>query len=385
MSRTHHTFSLLQAVAAIAGLAILLWSLGLPSLRFAEAANLTMVKDTLSDSAPSVVSNHTIQFITPTSTGGVGAGESITITFPGSSFDFNTFLGAEDIDLATTTDYALQNGAAAGATWGVATTSNTITLTSGTSVIGPSATITIEIGLNATFGTNGDTQITNPAGVTSYPINLSVGTGPADTGETRVAIVDTVLVSASVDTVFNFTVSGLGGGNTINGTTTTGTTTATTIPFGQLVAGVASTAAQQLSVETNASNGFVVTVQADGNLNSATGADIDTFSNGTNILSPTAWSAPAPSIGNENTYGHWGVTTADTSTGVGLTDQFGDQQYIAVATSTPVEVFRHNGPADALEPHVGQTQVAYTVQISSLQEAADDYEAVLTYVATPVF
>ena len=40
MYRASNAFSVLQATAAIVGLAILLWSFGLPSLRFAEAANL---------------------------------------------------------------------------------------------------------------------------------------------------------------------------------------------------------------------------------------------------------------------------------------------------------------------------------------------------------
>jgi hypothetical protein len=34
---------------------------------------------------------------------------------------------------------------------------------------------------------------------------------------------------------------------------------------------------------------------------------------------------------------------------------------------------------------VGSTTVAYKVEITSLQEAAKDYTATLTYIATPVF
>jgi hypothetical protein len=75
MSRTNSTFGLLQAMAFVVGLAIVLWSLGLPTFRFAEAANVRLVSDTLSDSAPSVPSNHTISFVTPT---GVPNGDSIS-------------------------------------------------------------------------------------------------------------------------------------------------------------------------------------------------------------------------------------------------------------------------------------------------------------------
>jgi hypothetical protein len=370
---------MLQAVAAIASLAVLLWSLGVPSLRFAEAANVTQFSDTLSTSQPSVGSDHTIVFTTPT---GLTAGQTIVITFD-SGFVLGA-LGAEDIDFATTSgEFSLQNGAAAGAVWGVSSSSNSLTLTSGSGILAANATVTLQIGLLATTDTNGDTQIVNPTNG-SYPINVNIGAG-TDTGETRVAIIDVVTVTASVDTQLDFQVGGIPQGFTVNGTTTTGSSSATAIPFGELDPGVASTAAQELTVETNARNGFVVTVIADQQLESATGADIDSFANGNNESSPTLWSAPLGTVGTENTYGHWGVTTDDATTGAGLTDQFADQQYVAVSTSTPVEVFRHDGPSDGTGASTGSTTVAYTVQITSLQEAGDDYQAILTYVATPVF
>jgi hypothetical protein len=95
MSRTNSTFGLLQAMAFVVGLAIVLWSLGLPTFRFAEAANVRLVSDTLSDSAPSVPSNHTISFVTPT---GVANGDSIILDFSDGPF----VLGAvafDDVDI----------------------------------------------------------------------------------------------------------------------------------------------------------------------------------------------------------------------------------------------------------------------------------------------
>lgn len=214
--------------------------------------------------------------------------------------------------------------------------------------------------------------------------------GPSDSGETRVAIIAPVVVSATVDTTFTFTVEGMPAGTSINGTTTTGSTTATTIPFGKLVAGVASTTAQQLSVVTNARNGFVVTVQTDGDLMSTTGAEINSFIEGADTSSPTVWQSPVPVIGQDNTYGHWGLTTNDQTLGQSLTDVFtanggGSNKYVAASSTAPVEVFRNDGPADGTTAHVGRTQVGYQVEITSLQEAAEDYSATLTYVATPVF
>jgi hypothetical protein len=380
MKRASNAFSVLQATAAIVSLAIILWSLGLPSFRFAEAANVTTLSDTLSDSGPSVVSNHTIVFTTPT---GVAAGEDIVITFPDNASDFDlSSIGAEDIDLASTSDYAVADGGAVTETWGVATTTFSITLTSGTAVLAPNATVTIEIGTNATFGGGSQTQIVNPTAIgggNSYEILIDAGSTP-DSGSMRVVILPSVEVTATVDTIFTFTVAGVAGGEDANGETTTGPSTATAIPFGKLQALTASTAAQLLTVNTNATNGFVVTVTTDGQLNSATGADIDGFVNGTYTTVPTTWAAPTPVLGTESSYGHWGLTSDDAD----ITTPMAASEFVSASTS-PIEVFSNDGPTNGIGVGVGTTTVGYNVEISALQEAADDYTATLTYVATPVF
>ena len=383
MNRASNAFSVLQATAAIVGLAILLWSLGLPSLRFAEAAGVTGYSDTLSNSAPSAASDHTIEFATPT---GVASGQTIVLTFDSDGQEFDlTDIGEEDVDL-------LEDGTpeSVGTNWlvSVNTTADTVTLTSqgAGGVIAAGATTTILIGLHATNDGTADTQIGNPASTGSYEIAVTAG---ADLGVTEVAIVDTVTVTASVDTLFTFTVDGTPSGTTVNTADTTGgATTATLIPFGNLVGGTASTAAQDLTVVTNAKNGFVVTVQADGQLASANGADIDGFRNGGFDTTPVAWEGPTPSLGDEDSYGHWGLTSDDDTLTPSYTDPFnalaGGDRYVSAST-TPVEVFRHNGPSDGTGTGEGTATIGYKVQISDLQEAAEDYQAVLTYVATPVF
>jgi hypothetical protein len=383
MFKTVKSVGILQAVAAIAGLAVLFWSLGLPSLRFAEAVNLTEVSDTLSDSASSTPSNHTISFVIPNDGSGVAAGETVVVTFPTGDFDF-TNITVNDIDFASSTDYALAESPS-GETWGVATSTSpdTITFTSGSATLAPGATVTIEIGTNATFGATGVNRIVNPSSNGTYKVNLNAG--PTDAGETIVVILDTVHVTASVDTTFTFTVAGLGGGETVNGTTTTGTTTATSIPFGLMQAGAANatTTAQRLSVETNASNGYTVSLQIDHTLLSSTGADIDLFNNGTESDVPAAWANPSATIGNDNTYGHWGVTSEDSST-FSRANEFGSDEWIAAST-TPRVVMGNDGPANGVDAGTSQTDVGFKIEISALQEAGDDYSAVLTYVATPSF
>lgn len=382
MNRTQNSFTLLQATAVVSTLAIILWTIGVPTFRFAEAANVTSYSDVLSDSTPATVSNHTITFVTST---GTVAGDTISLTFESGFTGIGSLL-ANDLDLAINgVDQSLIDGAASGPNWNVTAAGSVIDIQSGTSTIGANATVTIEIGLNATFATSGDSQITNP-GVGSYYIQAAVGA--VDTGETRVAIVNAVTVTASVNTIFNFTVDGVDNGLNVNQASTTGTSTSTSIPFGILVADTPATVAQDLTVNTNAANGFVVTVQTDQQLSSTNGADIDGFSDGTYVTSPAVWAAPTQTLSLENTYGHWGITTNDDTITQSLTDTFdvggAGNRYVSAST-TPVEVYRHDGPTNGTLDGVGTTRVGYTVEVSALQEAATEYTATLTYVATPVF
>lgn len=382
MYRTNTTFSLLQAVAVVATLATILWSVGVPFLRFAEAANVTSFSNTLSDSAPNEVSNHTISFVTPT---GLAAGENISIDFGTTSFSGIEDLTAQDLDLFAGTERTLIDGAASGASWGVNAAGTVIDITSGTDVIASGTTVTIEIGTNANEGGAGVNQISNPT-VGSYEISVEFGL--VDTGSTRVAIVDSVTVTATVETIFDFTVSGVDVGIDVNGDTVTSTSTSTAIPFGVLEADTQATAAQNLQVSTNAANGFVVTVITDQQLTSSNGADIDGFVDGNYTTTPLQWAAPAGTLGLESTYGHWGITTDDSTITAGLTDAFdvnGTGQLYVSASTTPVEVFRHDGPTDGTIQGIGNTTVGYSVEITALQEAGNDYTATLTYVATPVF
>jgi hypothetical protein len=384
MSRTNTTFVLLQATALVLILATLLWSVGLVSFRFAEAANVTSVSDTLSDSAPATPANHTLTFVTPT---GIANGQTITVNFSNGPFVIGstTFADIDVMDDTTNLSVAANCSGSEETSASFTGTTLTITFCSGDGASIPAhGTTTIKIGKNATFGGTGTKQITNPA-VGSYKIALTAGA--SDTGETRVAIISPVVVTAAVDTSFTFTVSGLGAAaGSVNGETITGSSTATTIPFGKLIANTATTVAQQLSVSTNASYGFAVTAQVNQQLTSSTGADIDGFADGTYTSTPSAWTAPTASISNENTWGHWGLTSDDATFGVADPfDAGGAGQLFVSASTSPVEVFKNNGPADGTTQNIGKARVGYKVEISPLQEAGSDYTATLTYVATPVF
>ena len=366
--------SLHRVVAMLVAIAVLAWSVGAYSS--AQAANLTSISDTLSDSNVSSLSNHTVQFTVPTSSPGVIAAGTIVVTFPAG---FNiAALTVGDVDFAINGAEQTLAGSASGATWGVATSSQNLTLTSGTGVVTAGQVVRIRIGTNAVTGSTGTHQVTNP---TAGSYEFVVTAGAADTGRTRVAILNNVTVTAVVDTSFVFTVAGLATSTAVNATTTTGSSTPTTIPFGTLVAGQIKTLGQQLSVTTNARNGFVVTVQQSQNLLSSTGADIDGFIDGAYTNTPVAWIAPTNSITNENTWGHWGLTSDDSDLN---SDEFGSALFVAAST-TARQVFSHTGPADGTTVDKGTAKVGYNIQITPLQEAGNDYSTVLTYIATPTF
>lgn len=365
-----------RVVAMLVATAVLAVSVG--AWNNAQAANLAVISNTLSDSDISALSNHTIQFTVPTSSPGVIAGGTIVVTFPAGFAMGSVAFG--DVDFAINGAEQTLAAAASGATWGAVVSGQNLTLTSATGVVTAGQIVRIKVGTNAVTGGTGTNRVTNPGTTNSY--EFLVTAGAADSGRTRVAILDNVDVSAIVNTSFIFTVSGLATTTSVNTSVTTGSTTATAIPFGVLTAGVPKVMGQKLNVTTNARNGFVVTVEQDQNLLSSTGADIDGFIDGAYTNTPTAWVAPSNSILNENTWGHWGLTSEDTTLTAG--DEFGAALYVAAST-TPRQVFMHNGPADGLTADIGQTNVGYQIQISPLQEAGDDYTTVLTYIATPTF
>lgn len=367
-----------RVVATLAASAVLLASIGYYNT--AQAANLTSVSDTLSDSHYGSASNHTISFTVPAGSPGVAAAGNITVTFP-AGFVL-TGVDSTDIDFAINGAEQTVGPTASGATWGAAIAGQVLTITSGSGTVTAGQTVRIRIGTNAVTGTTGDQQIDNPNPGTPTSYELYITAGAADTGRTRVALVSNVLVEAIVDTTFTFTVTGVATSTVINGApATTGSTSPTSIDFARIAANTDEVLGQRLNVTTNAIGGFTVTVMQDGNLQSSNGADIDSFTNGTHVNTPTTWSNPTGTLGaGENGWGHWGLTSDDDLN----TNEFGSALYVAAST-TPRAVFHHNGPADGLTNNIGSTSVAYRIRITPLQEAADDYNTTLTYVATPIF
>ena len=193
-------------------------------------------------------------------------------------------------------------------------------------------------------------------------------------------------VTAKVKTNFTFTVSGVASGSTAaNGDsgTTDVTTTSTSIPWDELASGVAKKARQDLAVSTNAKNGFSVTIWQDQNLTSGDGSDVDNFQQSA-TTTEVVWASPAEDIDDETTWGHQGITSEDTTLTAG--DNYGTALYSGIGSQgAPVEIFFHTGPANGTTANKGATKVGFKIEVSALQEAADDYTQSLNYIATPIF
>lgn len=351
-----------QAIAMLLAVALVMWSIGFYST--AQAFNLANLENLLSDSAPDATGvTHTFSFTVPTNS--VGNTTEVDIVFPTAPATWS-IAGANLVSVSV-------DSVAAGSP-SLSPSGQTLTISGFTAVADEEVEIVVD-GLD------------NPGTTGSYVFSLNTDVG--DDGDTRVMIVDTVDVTAAIETTFEFIISGVATGTTVRGTEdTTGSTTATLIDFGVLTANTDYLLAQQLNVTTNAGNGFRVTVESDsnGNLISDTGADINTFFDGTDVTTPTAWQDPDNDVNNSDTWGHWGLTSNDTTLGSSGNPgaAFGAEEFIAVQ-GTPQVVMAHFGPADGIAQDIGEAIVAYRIRVTPLQEAANDYRTTLTYIATPTF
>ncbi|KKW35449.1 MAG: hypothetical protein UY81_C0041G0005 [Candidatus Giovannonibacteria bacterium GW2011_GWA2_53_7] len=127
-----------------------------------------------------------------------------------------------------------------------------------------------------------------------------------------------------------------------------------------------------------------MTLKEDQNLLSNTGADIDLFKDGAATAVPTTWTTPLATLGNEATYGHFGITSDDTDLNGGEFTSGGGRKY-AGDFNTARQVFSHTAVADGTTQDIGKARVGFKIQISALQEAAKDYTNRIIYVATPTF
>lgn len=358
--------------SVIAG-ALVLFIVTSSALRMAtlQAGTFTDASLTISDSrAGNVATNYDFAFTTTATT----AINQVDITFCTTATGACTAPTGMDVGASPVLDS--DNLAGTGRTTTNPTDNNTIRVV----VTSPASQSTQAVTMNFT-------GITNPteANSTFYARVVTY----SDTGSTEIdsialgaAVLDatSIAVTADVASTFTFAVAAATTG-VVNGANITVTdTTDTTIPFGVLAAGSEKVAAHDVSVYTNANNGYTVTVKTlavpplvDGSNN------IDSYTEPNNA--PLAWSAPAGGTANENT-GFFGYTTNDSSLGTGTADRFtslGGNKWAGFTTS-PLEVAYSATGVSSEET----TRVGWQAEVNSLQPAGS-YTGTVILVATPTY
>jgi len=283
----------------------------------------------------------------------------------------------------------------------VASASGTITITKATSsCAGATVTIVIPNLVNPAPITGTTPHVQGTADYYRIGIITKDGSGGVlDLTNVIVAPIEGVLVSAIVDQTLSFTVAGIASGQTVCGASTSVQTQAYSVPWGTIgTANVFRNAAQILTVGTNASNGYYVTVEENDQMglngNVCTGAtpaaDGFTFSAGKCIRDTVCDSGCT-----ETTAANW--TTA-TNNGLGYslenvgggTDaaftsgaSFSAKQLPDQETTGPTEA-KQTIMSNAAPVSASQANVCYRISVSGTQPAGYYYNKV-KYTATARF
>ncbi len=345
-----------RGISYFIAMSIVMVAIGVQS-QTVMAASMTSMSDNMDRLKASTAANHEIKFVTPT---GVTAAGTITVTF---SADFTgvSSIAFGDVDVATAatcggsfSELTLA-GSPSGATWGVGSAGQVVTITSGSGTITATNCVRIKIGTNATGGTN---QVSN--GAIDDDDNIVLATSTGDSGTIGVDIItdDQVVITATVDPSITFSISD----NTIG----YGALSAADDRFatGDTLGNSSATVAHTLGAGTNATSGYIMYVM---------GATLT--SGGNTISAPTGPSATT--VGTEqfglNLSASGGSGTVDAQ--YGTSSQYGwgatvsTQDNVAAATGTTATT----------------TYSATYVGNIAAQTEAGAYSSTLTYTATATF
>jgi len=373
---------------------LVLWSVILPLTLYADdiMPGPINVRNVLSDSAPGVVADHAFTFQIAAGSDGVEDSEQIVITYSPAGTPPLNFGDIDEVDSGDVTVDVVGGGAIS------FDSSDATSLTFNvTTSLSPGAEVSILIE-GVIINPDHDLGSDDPLDAATHIINVDVGESSTDT---RVAIIDNIAMTAAVETIFEFSVAGLDASEDINGNDTTGASTPISFDFGIISPDDFYFLGHELAVETNASNGFVVTIQESQELTSSTGERIhrftDTVSGGVGTAIPATWANPAGTLNQFETYGHYGITTNDATLGTstvstdlgfinaGTGDDAVEGGWVGNFHQEPRPIFAHTDAADGETQNYGVARVGVGIQITSLQAAAEDYANTLTYVATPSF
>lgn len=168
------------------------------------------------------------------------------------------------------------------------------------------------------------------------------------------------------------TISGINNGTSLAGITTDATTTPTSIGFGLLPFNTSYEAVQQLSISTNATQGYQLFVYATGQLENVYGDEIPPIT-ATNAA-PAGWSAACLISAS----GCFGYHTTDATLAGGSGGRFGPIDSYAAIETIPKEIMYSTIPID------DNQHIVYRIRINELQPAGE-YQTAISYLSVPIF
>ncbi len=224
-----------------------------------RAGLVSNFSDELSSQVIASAANHTILFTTASN---FGPDETIELFFE-SDFDLS-LIDYTDIDFKDDdVDLNLGDspGTGSGSNIGVSVSGQTIIFTQNDAdTVLAGSEITIAIGLNTDYQTQGDQQIYNPSIADTYKISLSGSFGDMGTISVVILESDSVSLQAEVNPELSFAIRN-----------SDDTDYANNCNLGTITDFAVSHCSYRLAAETNAYNGFQVYIQADGNFRNQSG------------------------------------------------------------------------------------------------------------------
>lgn len=261
-----------------------------------------------------------------------------------------------------------------------------------TGVGGTGTAITLSIG-----NTNGSNTIIAPAPSSgrlastadAYTIKIKNFTNASDpetataTDEVtgKIAVIEPVRVTATVDPSITFKIEGVADSATACSLNLDVTTTATAVPLGVLTLNTFKSAAQQLTVTTNAVSGYAVTAienTALSNLAASPTYIADTTCDAGTPCTDTSSGAWATASGNSG-FGYTVAVVSGTTPTIAPTAPAYQNFPSSGAAESPFQIMSNNTSSDS---HV--VDVCYKIAVGATQ-AAGTYENQITYTATATF
>lgn len=372
----HHCLSFTRLrFFVVVTIAVLMTAALFPFIVSVKAATLTSAKDTISDSRAGVAAVHTFVFTTPSTTA------IKTIDFQFCTTASGTCTAPTGMILTASPTLGSVTGIA-GSTYAMTGTSGTCTGTGNTAC---TATLTVTTPVTQTV-----TAVTVPvnSGITNPTTTNTTAFVRVTTKDNGAATIDTTTVvfatltttsiqmTASVDPTFTFAIAAVTSGS-VNGQAINivSGTSASTIPFGTLASGSTKVAAHDVTITTNATNGYSLTVNALTNPPLADGTNNIDYFTGTNAT-PTTWSSPAGSSENVNT-GFVGYTT-DSTTLSGSAARFSSNKWAGLTTTADQVGYSTAGAGT--QP----VRLGWQAEVNAVQPPGS-YSGTIILVATPTY